>query len=42
MGVIMEEIEEAQDLIHGDYIIHYILVEDTVIILRGWHGKEDR
>lgn len=42
MGVVVEEVEEARDLVHGDYIVRYTLLENTVMILRIWHGKEDR
>jgi toxin ParE1/3/4 len=42
MGVMVEEIEEARDLIQGDYIVRYTLLENTVIFLRIWHGKEER
>jgi len=42
IGMIVEEIDEARDLIHGDYIIRYTVSKQTIIILRVWHGKEER
>ncbi len=42
MGVPIEELPGTRDLIIGDYVIRYILVEEEIYILRIWHGKEDR
>ena len=42
MGVDVRDLSGVQDLISGDYITRYIVVGDTVCILRVWHGKEER
>lgn len=42
MGVNVEELPGAQDLISGNYIVRYTTLGDEVYILRIWHGKEDR
>jgi toxin ParE1/3/4 len=42
MGVNVEDLPGVQDLISADYIARYIVLDRTVIILRIWHGKEDR
>ncbi|MCZ6830502.1 MAG: type II toxin-antitoxin system RelE/ParE family toxin [Gammaproteobacteria bacterium] len=33
---------EVQDLVSGDYLVRYTVLDDAVIILRIWHGKENR
>ena len=35
------ESELIRDLILGDYIVRYLLIEETIYILRIWHQKED-
>ncbi|MFN3715061.1 MAG: type II toxin-antitoxin system RelE/ParE family toxin [Alcanivoracaceae bacterium] len=42
VGVNVAELPGVQDLISGDYIVRYTVLEDTTYILRIWHGKEDR
>lgn len=42
MGVGVEDIPGVQDLVSGNYIVRYTLLEQGVYILRIWHGKEDR
>jgi toxin ParE1/3/4 len=42
VGVNVPELPGVQDLISGDYIVRYTVLEDTIYILRIWHGKEDR
>jgi toxin ParE1/3/4 len=42
VGVNVAELPGVQDLISGDYIVRYTVLEDTIYILRIWHGKEDR
>ena len=42
MGANVEDIPGVQDLISGDYIVRYAVLEETVYILRVWHGREDR
>lgn len=34
--------EEIRDWFTGDYIVRYLILEDQLIILRVWHGKEER
>ncbi|WP_267313679.1 type II toxin-antitoxin system RelE/ParE family toxin [Nostoc sphaeroides] len=45
-GVIVDEIAGLRKLIvsFGKYglIIHYIILEDEVVILRVYHGRENR
>jgi addiction module RelE/StbE family toxin len=42
MGVDVEEIPGTQDLITGDYIVRYAVIDEEVYVLRIWHGKEER
>jgi len=42
MGVNIEEIPNVQDLISGDYLIRYTVLDHDIYILRIWHGKEDK
>lgn len=42
MGIDVEELTGTQDLITGDYIVRYAILEEDIYILRIWHGKEDR
>lgn len=34
--------DRIRDLILGDYVIRYLLLEQSVLILRIWHQREDR
>jgi toxin ParE1/3/4 len=36
------ELENVRELIAGNYVVRYLLEEDTIFILRVWHGKEFR
>ncbi len=42
VGVSVAELPGVQDLISGDYTVRYTVLDDTIYILRIWHGKEDR
>lgn len=42
MGIDVEELPGTQDLITGDYVVRYVVLEENLYILRIWHGKEDR
>jgi plasmid stabilization system protein ParE len=34
--------EEIRDWLVGDYVVRYLIADDRVIVLRVWHGKEQR
>jgi len=34
--------ERIRDLILGDYVVRYLLLDSAVLILRVWHQREDR
>lgn len=33
---------EIRDWFTGDHIVRYLILDDRIVILRVWHGKEDR
>lgn len=42
LGKSLEELPEVRELVAGDYIVRYTRGEETVTILRIWHGREAR
>jgi plasmid stabilization system protein ParE len=34
--------EEIRDGLVGSYVVRYLIVGDRIIVLRVWHGKEQR
>lgn len=42
VGVNVTELPGVQDLISGDYVVRYTVLDEAIYILRIWHGKEDR
>ncbi len=34
--------ERIRDLILGDYVVRYLLLDSAILILRVWHQREDR
>ena len=34
--------EEIRDWVVGDYVVRYLVLERQLVVLRLWHGKEDR
>ena len=34
--------EEIRDWPIGDYVVRYLITADRIIVLRVWHGKEQR
>ena len=34
--------EEIRDWLVGDYVVRYLIANDRIIVLRLWHGKENR
>lgn len=36
------ELPNVRELVAGNYVVRYMREEDTVVILRVWHGKEYR
>jgi plasmid stabilization system protein ParE len=34
--------DEIRDWLVGDYVVRYLIAGDRVIVLRVWHGREQR
>lgn len=34
--------EEIRDWFTGDYVVRYLILDERIVILRVWHGKEER
>lgn len=42
MDVDVEGLPGVQDLVRGDYVVRYTVLESTAYVLLIWYGKEDR
>lgn len=42
IGAKLEEWPNIREIYIDDYIIRYLISETQLVILRIWHGKEDR
>ncbi len=42
MSVNIEGLPGVQDLVSGDYIVRYTVIDQEIYILRIWHDKENR
>ncbi len=42
LGSSLEGLPDVRELVAGDYIVRYTIGEETVTILRIWHGREVR
>ncbi|ARV58676.1 plasmid stabilization system protein [Nostocales cyanobacterium HT-58-2] len=42
IGRPVPELENVRELIAGDYVVRYLREEDTLFVLRVWHGKKYR
>ena len=44
VGIAPDQIapEEIRDWLVGDYVVRYLIANDQIIVLRLWHGKEQR
>jgi plasmid stabilization system protein ParE len=42
LGQAVEELPDVRELVAGDYLVRYTTRDDTVVILRIWHGRETR
>lgn len=38
----VESLPGVREWIARDYVVHYVVLNDTLIILQIWHGREDR
>ena len=42
LGHAVLESDHVRDWISGPYVVRYLVKDEQVIILRVWHGREDR
>lgn len=42
LGQAVEELAGVRELVAGDYVVRYTTRDDSVVILRLWHGRESR
>jgi toxin ParE1/3/4 len=42
LGQAVEELPDVRELVAGDYLVRYTTRDETVVILRIWHGRETR
>lgn len=42
LGSRVESLSGVREWVARDYVVHYLLLTDTLIILQIWHGREDR
>ena len=42
LGQAVEDLPGVRQLVAGECVIRYTAREDTVVILRVWHGRESR
>lgn len=41
-GHALEAVPGVREWIARDYVVHYLVLTDTLMILQIWHGREDR
>ena len=34
--------EEIRDWVAGEYVVRYLIADQRIVVLRVWHGKEQR
>ena len=34
--------EEIRDWVVGDYVVRYLIADERIVVLRVWHGREQR
>lgn len=42
LGHVLEALPDVHEWVARDYVVHYLVSEQKLIILQIWHGKEDR
>jgi len=42
LGRVVPTFENVRELVAGHYVVRYTVTDDTVFILRIWHGREYR
>lgn len=42
LGFQVESLPGVREWIARDYVVHYLVLKDALIVLQIWHGREDR
>lgn len=42
LGQAVDELPDVRELVAGDYVVRYTVRDECVVILRVWHGRENR
>ena len=42
LGSKVDELVGVRDLVSADYVVRYLVLAQEIIILRVWHGRENR
>lgn len=42
LGRAMDELPGVRELVAGDYVVRYTTQDNSVVVLRVWHGRETR
>jgi plasmid stabilization system protein ParE len=42
LGQTVDELPEVRELVAGDYVVRYTVRDECAVILRIWHGREER
>ena len=42
LGHGVESLPGVREWVARDYVVHYLILKDTLIILQIWHGREER
>lgn len=42
LGHGVESLPGVREWIARDYVVHYLILKDTLIVLQIWHGREER
>jgi toxin ParE1/3/4 len=42
LGQAIDGLPDVRDLVAGDYLLRYTVRDECIVVLRVWHGREDR
>ena len=42
LGHAVDSLAGVREFIARDYVVHYLLLKESLVVLQIWHGREDR
>ena len=42
LGHVVEALPGVREWIARDYVVHYLVLKESLVVLQIWHGREDR